>query len=105
MFPLCGFCEDHSNSGHSCTRFHVDVLDFLGHVHLSRITKSDSNSTLNFFLVFIYLRERERERAHARAGEGAERERDAESEVGSGLRAVSTEPDVGLEPTNCEIMT
>ena len=38
---------------------------------------------------------------------GAERERevDTESEVGSGLRVVSTEPDMGLEPTNCEIMT
>ena len=38
-------------------------------------------------------------------GEGPEREGDTESEAGSGLRAVSTEPDVGLEPMNCEIMT
>ena len=37
--------------------------------------------------------------------EGAEREGDTESEAGSSLRAVSTEPDVGLEPTNREIMT
>ena len=36
---------------------------------------------------------------------GAEREGDTESEAGSRLRAVSTEPDVGLEPMNCEIMT
>ena len=36
---------------------------------------------------------------------GAEREGDAESEAGSRLRAVSTEPDVGLKPTNHEIMT
>ena len=36
---------------------------------------------------------------------GAEREGDTESGTGSRLRAVSTEPDVGLEPTNCEIMT
>ena len=36
---------------------------------------------------------------------GAEREGDTESEAGSGLRAVSTEPDVGLELTECEIMT
>ena len=36
---------------------------------------------------------------------GAERERDTETEAGSRLRAVGTEPDVGLEPTNLEIMT
>ena len=30
---------------------------------------------------------------------------DTESEAGSRLRAVSTEPDAGLEPINCEIMT
>ena len=42
-------------------------------------------------------------------GGGTEREReregDTESEAGSGLRAVSTELDVSLEPTDCEIMT
>ena len=32
---------------------------------------------------------------------GAEREGDTESEAGSRLRAVSTEPDAGLKPTNC----
>ena len=36
---------------------------------------------------------------------GAEREGDTESEAGSRLRAVSTGPDVGLEPTGSEIMT
>ena len=36
---------------------------------------------------------------------GAEREGDTESEAGSGLRAVGTEPDVGLELTNSEITT
>ena len=36
---------------------------------------------------------------------GAEREGDPESEAGSRLRAVSTEPDAGLKPTNREIMT
>ena len=35
---------------------------------------------------------------------GAEREGDTESEAGSRLYAVSTEPDVGLELVNCEIM-
>ena len=34
----------------------------------------------------------------------AERDSDTESETGSMLRAVSTEPDAGLEPTVCEIM-
>ena len=38
-------------------------------------------------------------------GEGAEREGDRESEAGSRLRAVSAEPDAGLEPMNCEIVT
>ena len=48
------------------------------------------------------MRERERERE---SGGGAEREGDTESETGSRLWAVSTEPDVGLELMNCEIMT
>ena len=34
-----------------------------------------------------------------------QRERETESEACSRLLAVSTEPDAGLEPTNCEIMT
>ena len=36
---------------------------------------------------------------------GAEREGDTESEAGSRFRAVSTEPDVGLELTDHEIRT
>ena len=36
---------------------------------------------------------------------GAEIEGDTESEAGSRLRAVSTEPDSGLELTDHEIMT
>ena len=36
---------------------------------------------------------------------GAEREEDTESKAGSGLWAVSTEPDAGLELTDHEIMT
>ena len=50
---------------------------------------------------------RETERQSTRRG-GAEREREPErhrSEAGSRLPAVGTEPDAGLEPTNCEIMT
>ena len=38
-------------------------------------------------------------------GGGAEREGDTESEAGSRLQAVSTEPEVGLELTDHEIMT
>ena len=36
---------------------------------------------------------------------GSEQGEDTESEAGSRLRAVSTETDVGLEPTSHEIMT
>ena len=38
-------------------------------------------------------------------GGGAEREGDTESEAGSRLKAISTEPDAGLEPKNREITT
>ena len=38
-------------------------------------------------------------------GGRAEREGDTESEAGSRLRAVSAEPDAGLELTSCEIVT
>ena len=47
---------------------------------------------------------RDRERQSMRMG-GAERGGDTESEAGSRLRAVSTEPDAGLELANREIMT
>ena len=43
-----------------------------------------------FFLMFIYF---------------SEREGDTEFEAGFRLRAVGTQPDVGLELTECEIMT
>ena len=45
----------------------------------------------------------ERDRQSVSRG-GAEREGDTESEAGSRLRAVSTEPDVGLKPTDYDIM-
>ena len=51
-------------------------------------------------LMFIFETERQ-----SISMEGAEREGDTESEAGSRLRAVSTEPDTRLEPTNREIMT
>ena len=46
------------------------------------------------------MRERERE-----SGGQAEREGDTDPKAGSRLRAVSTEPDAGLELTDREIMT
>ena len=52
--------------------------------------------------MFIYFWERQRQNV---SGLGAEREGDTESEADSRLWAVSTEPDVGLELTSCEIMT
>ena len=54
--------------------------------------------------MLIFEIERERQRQSV-GGAGADREGDTESEAGSRLRAVSTEPDAGLELTNCEIMT
>ena len=45
-----------------------------------------------------------RERARMSGG-GAEREGDTESKAGSRLRAISTEPNVGLKPTNSKMMT
>ena len=53
-----------------------------------------------FFNVYLFLRERQ-----SISGGGAEREGDTGSEAGSGFRAVSTEPALGLELTNREIMT
>ena len=38
-------------------------------------------------------------------GGGAEREGDTESEAGSRPRAISPEPDAGLELADCEIVT
>ena len=53
-----------------------------------------------FFLMFIFERERE-----SVSRGGAEREGDTESEAGSSLWAVRTEPNVGLELMNHEVMT
>ena len=52
--------------------------------------------------MFIYFWERQRQNA---SGLGAESEGDTESKAGSRFWAVSTEPDTGLELTDCEIMT
>ena len=59
--------------------------------------------------MFIHYLERETERQRDRETEcewrRAEREGGTESEAGSRLQAVSTEPDVGIEPMNHEITT
>ena len=53
--------------------------------------------------MYSFLKDRERQ---SRSWGGAEREGgDAGSEAGSRLRAVSTEPDAGLEPATGEIVT
>ena len=46
-----------------------------------------------------------RERERMSGGRGREREGDTESKADSGLRAVSRDPDVGLELMNHEIKT
>ena len=55
--------------------------------------------------MFIYFWEGEGETETEHEWGRAEREGDTESEAGSRLWAVSTEPNVGLELTSCEIMT
>ena len=55
-----------------------------------------------FFNIYSFLRDREREGI---SKGGAKREGDTESKAGSRLWPVSTEPNVGLEPMNHEIMT
>ena len=57
-----------------------------------------------FFMFYFILREKERDR-ETEHEQGRGREMETEAEVGSRLRAVSTELDEGLELTNCEIMT
>ena len=58
---------------------------------------------LKLFILFMFVRARERE-CECAWGRGRERERDTESKVGSRLRAVSTEPNAGFEPTECKIV-
>ena len=59
-------------------------------------------SLIYLFFYFIYFWDRERQSMY---GGGAEREGDTESETGSRLRAISPEPDAGLELTDREIVT
>ena len=60
------------------------------------------------FIIFERDREREREKereTECERGRGREREGDTESKAGSRLRAISTEPNAGLELTSREIVT
>ena len=69
------------------------------------VVPSVGHPTLFFFFnVYFSFWQRRRWR-QSMSGGGAKREGDAESEAGSRLWAVSTEPDTGLELTDCEIMT
>ena len=54
----------------------------------------------NFFFNFLIIFERGCEQQR-----GKERQGDTDSEAGSRLSAGSTEPDAGLELTNCKVMT
>ena len=65
-------------------------------------TNKNSDADFIFLSVCIYFWDRERQ---SMSRGGAEREGDTESEAGSRLWAVSTEPDVGPELTDREIMT
>ena len=56
---------------------------------------------LNFFLSLFILKDRETEHL---SGGGAERERERQR-IPSRVYAAGTESDVGLELTNCEILT
>ena len=52
--------------------------------------------------IYLFLREEGTDCEH---GRGREREGDPELKSGLRLHAVSTEPDMELKLTNCEIMT
>ena len=69
---------------------------------LSEVNSIGDYWFLNFFNVYLFLRERQRERERTQE---EQRQRETEYEAGSRLRAVSPKPGVGLEPTNCKIMT
>ena len=58
----------------------------------------------SFFNVCLFLKERECVYV-SRGGAERARERERATESEAGFELSSTEPDVGLELTNCEIMT
>ena len=83
----------------------MDFGSMLGHCKV--LSGAVPGCDFFFFLFFfqrflIYFWERE---IQSMKGGGAEREGDTESETGSRLRAISPEPDAGLELTDREIVT
>ena len=70
------------------------------HNPLGTLVKTDTKQLLFFLIYFFGDRERQ-----SMNGGGAEREGDTELETGSRLRAISPEPDAGLELTDREIVT
>ena len=76
-------------------------------LRISIRTQQAAVAFLFYFVLVFFERERERQNTSRGGAErgGAEREGDPESDAGSRFRAVSTEPDAGLKPMNCEIMT
>ena len=71
---------------------------------LERRNTIQSSDSAFVFNVYSFLRARETEHEQKR-GRERETQGDAESKAGSRLRAVSAEPDAGLEPTDREIVT
>ena len=61
--------------------------------------KAISPSSSSFYFSFLKVYFGERQRA------GEEQRKRERLRIPSRLRTASTEPDVGLEPTNCEIVT
>ena len=64
--------------------------------------KSDYSTVNSYLPLFWGGGDRERQ---STSGGGAESKGDTESEAGYRFRAVSTEPNAGLEPTNREILS
>ena len=95
-------CLKHNHRAHVSYCFNP-VLRFLSFLFRPFPTQTIWFSrSYKIFLTFIYFWERERQ---STSRWGTEREGDTESKAGSRLWAISTEPDVGLEHMDCEIMT
>ena len=102
--PVCSFIHSF---------IHVCFVLYQGQVpkqqvalfRLPRVTTIPAPASLfffNFFNIYLFLRDREKQSA---SEGGAERDTHTESKAGFRLWAVSTEPHVGPEPTNWEIMS
>ena len=96
--PCIWLCADSSEPG-ACFRFCLLLSLCLLPVPSLSKNKHQKKKKV-FFNIYLFSRESER----ASRG-GAEREGDTQREASSRLWAISTEPNVGLELTSCEIMT